>query len=441
MNKYTFKQVTDFEKFNDFSEKNGGSIYQTSYWAGVKSAWRPFFYMGFDGGSPVLCALCLERDVKVGKLWYIPDGFVCDLFNKELVGEFAAFLKGEMKRNGAFAAVCDPVVVEKINREPCDFSAINSMLESGFVLNDDKSFYVVQPNVTIETTLRGLTPEQLLKKCEKGVRHGLNASKDGALVYETYDNATICEHPEKLDDFFDVLTETSDRVSFIQRDKEYYKKIITALNGKALMDVIYCDNVKRREIYNDALAQRDEAAAQLEVLENAEKKDKKKIAAFKKQKEAAECVIARNEKVDAELKEKYGDSIPDKICLSAGITSRFGKQAICLYGGTKNLLRNTLRPTHFLNWTRILKSYELGVEQHDLGRITGDPYDENNHLYGLCRYKQSYNGDVKEFVGDMYLVVDKLRFTLFRKFLPAFKTVKNTVFKKLIKSETVKHAR
>ena len=97
------------------------------------------------------------------------------------------------------------------------------------------------------------------------------------------------------------------------------------------------------------------------------------------------------------------------------------------------MLRNTFRPTHLLNWTRICRSLERGCEIHDMGRITGDAYDENNPLYGLCRYKQSYAGTVTEYCGDLYLINNGLGFFLFTKGLPFAKKVKNTLLKKIIK--------
>ena len=98
MSHYRFSEQTDLDQFNAFSLEHGGSVYQTSCWAEVKSAWKPSFYMGFKDGTPALSALCLERDVRVGKLWYCPDGFVCDLADKALVAEFCAFMKKEMKK-------------------------------------------------------------------------------------------------------------------------------------------------------------------------------------------------------------------------------------------------------------------------------------------------------------------------------------------------------
>ncbi len=438
MNKYKFSVQTDMEKFNEFSEKNGGSIYQTSYWAEVKNAWTPSYYMGYDeNGTAVLSCLCLERNVKVGRLWYCPDGFVCDLSNEELVIEFCDFMKSEMKKHKICAMVCDPLVVEKLDGEKCDTSAVTSMIKGGFEINADKNFYIVQPAITINSPLKDSAPEAFLKKCEKGVRHGLKAAADGLLYVESYNNITLPQHPEKLDEFFSVMTETADRTEFIQRDKNYYKTIIAALNGKAVMDFIYCNQQKRKEYCTELNSKKSDLEDKLAELENADKKNKKEIASVKKELDGINTTLARNEKADKELFEKFGDNVPEKLCLAVGITSRFGKTAICLYGGTRNVLRNTLRPTHFLNWTRIEKSIESGIETHDLGRVTGDPHDESNPLFGLAKYKMSYNGQLTEYVGDMYLISDKFTFMLFRKLLPKVKKIKNTVLKKHIKEQTV----
>ena len=442
MSKYVFREVGDMAEFNKFSEENGGSIYQTSYWTKVKSNWKPTFFMGFEGDTPVLSALCLERDVKMTKLWYCQDGFVCDTYNVELVDEFAKFIKAEMKRRKICVLITDPLVSEIINKERQDISAIDSLLKAGFVRNSEEKRYdyLVQPTVTVQSHLTGYTPETFLSKCEKGVRHGLNGAEDGGLVAENYDAKTLREHPEKMDDFYEVITEVSDRVSFIQREKSYYENIIYSLEGKAVLTLVYIDNLKRSQKYAEAVNRKEELTKKLEDLENVEKKDKKAISAIKKEIEACTVTINRNKRVEKELYESFGDNFSQKIVLSVGITTHFGKTAICLYGGTRNLLRNTLRTTHFLNWVRIEDSFRLGMDYHDLGRITGDPYDENNVLYGLCQYKKSYNGEITEYVGEMYLIANKLKFKLFKDMFPTIIHLKNKFFKSVIKSKTVKNS-
>lgn len=442
MSKYVFREIEDLVAFNKFSEENGGSIYQTSYWAKVKANWKPTFFMGYEGETPVLSALCLERDVKMTKLWYCQDGFVCDTYNEELVEEFAGFIKAEMKKRKICVLITDPLVSEIVNKEPQDISAIDSLFKAGFTRNprEKRYEYLVQPTVTVQSHLTGYTPETFLSKCEKGVRHGLNGAEDGGLIAEHYDAEALRKNPEKMDDFYEVITKVSDRVSFIQREKSYYENIIYDLEGKAVLTLIYIDNLKRIAKYSEAVDRKEELTKKLEDLESAEKKDKKAISSVKKEIDAYTVTITRNERVEKELREKYGNDFPEKICLSVGITTHFGNTAICLYGGTRNLLRNTLRTTHFLNWVRIEDSFRRGLEWHDLGRITGDPYDENNVLYGLRKYKQSYNGEVHEYVGEMYLIADKLKFKFFKDMFPRFVHLKNKFFKGAIKSKTVKNS-
>ena len=84
---------------------------------------------------------------------------------------------------------------------------------------------------------------------------------------------------------------------------------------------------------------------------------------------------------------------------------------------------------------------ESGIEDHDLGRVTGDVFDEANPLHGLAKYKMSYHGQVTEYVGDLYLICDRFRFMLFRKLLPSVKKIKTTLLRNLIKNRTVRRSK
>ena len=409
---YSFEKTENYGFFNSFAEENGGSVYQTSMWADVKNAWKPYYYMGYQDGKAVLSCLCLERNIPVaGKLWYCPDGFVCDYKNSELIKEFSSYLKNEMKKYGIFALACDPLVVKKINGETVEgFSEkISVFSEAGFKVDGVENFYTVQPSTTINVLLtengERISEEKLLKKCEKGVRHGVKLGRDGGIKCESYTIEDLDKNPEIADEFFSVMTETSDRVSFIQRDKSYYVNMLRSLGKYGVMDMLYYD-----------------------------------IKGEKARAESGNMTEKELERFNSAMKELESSGISadtEKVYVACGLTSYFGKASICLYGGTRNVLRNTFRPTHLLNWTRICRSMERGCEIHDMGRITGDAYDESNPLYGLCRYKQSYAGTVTEYCGDIYLINNGFGFFLFTKGLPFAKKIKNTLLKKIIKKRTV----
>ena len=100
---YEFKQVTDGALFDAFVKDNGGTVFQTSAWARVKTAWTPRLFMAFEGEKPILSVLCLERNIKLlGRLWYAAEGFVGD---KNAIGGMVAFLKKKMKEYGVFSAL------------------------------------------------------------------------------------------------------------------------------------------------------------------------------------------------------------------------------------------------------------------------------------------------------------------------------------------------
>ncbi len=412
---YNFEKTENYEVFNSFAEEHGGSVYQTSMWASVKNAWKPYYYMGYEDGKEVLSCLCLERNIPVaGKLWYCPDGFVCDYKNSALIKEFSSFMKSEMKKCGVFALACDPLIVKKINGETVEnFSKdISVFADAGFKVDGVENFYTVQPSTTINILLtegtERISEEKLLKKCEKGVRHGVKLGKEGGIKCETYTIEDIDRNPEIADEFFSVMTETSDRVSFIQREKSYYINMLRSLGKYGVVDMLYYD-----------------------------------IKGEKARAESGEMTEKELERFNSAVKEleSYGISVDsERIYVACGLTSYFGKTSICLYGGTRNVLRNTFRPTHLLNWTRICRSMERGCEVHDMGRITGDAYDESNPLYGLCRYKQSYAGTVTEYCGDIYLINNGFGFFLFTKGLPFAKKMKNTLLKKIIKKRTVERS-
>ena len=412
---YNFEKTENYEVFNSFAEEHGGSVYQTSMWASVKNAWKPYYYMGYKDGKTVLSCLCLERKIPAaGKLWYCPDGFVCDYKNRDLINEFSSFVKSEMKKYGVFAFACDPLIIKKINGETVEnFSEdISVFADAGFKVDGVENFYTVQPSTTINVLLtegsERISEERLLKKCEKGVRNGVKLGRSGGIKCEAYTIEDIDRDPAISDEFFSVMTETSDRVSFIQREKSYYINMLRSLGKYGVIDMLYYD-----------------------------------IKGEKARAESGEMTEKELERFNSAVKEleSYGISADsEKIYVACGLTSYFGSTSICLYGGTRNVLRNTFRPTHLLNWTRICRSMERGCQIHDMGRITGDAYDESNPLYGLCRYKQSYAGTVTEYCGDIYLINNRFGFILFTKGLPFAKKMKNTLLKKIIKRRTVERS-
>ncbi len=429
---YIFKEVTDVRLFDTFVRSNGGTVFQTLAWAKVKTAWKPRGFMGFKDDRPVISILCLERKIKFfGNFWYGAEGFAGDVSNKELIHGLVVFLKKEMAKHGVFGMAIDPYYPVNINGTDIDDERIGILSSAGFKIPSDRNVYSVQPPTDVVVTVWDKDEDELLSSCEKGVRHGYRTGLENGLYAETVSGRDIKQSPEMLDTFFSVMTETADRVEFVHRTKEYYANILESLGMDAELMLVWYDRDKETEKYNSSTERAGEIEEQIVSFDLSEKGAKQKIALLKKELSSLQKYIQTYKKIEAEL--ESADNASRKICLAAGLTSYFGRESVCLYGGTVNLLRNTLRPTHFLNFSRIIESSRRGCSSHSMGRITGDPFDPNNPLYGLVNYKKSYGGDVYVYVGDMRLARGTgLKMYLFTNLFPKIRHFRSTVLRNIL---------
>jgi lipid II:glycine glycyltransferase (peptidoglycan interpeptide bridge formation enzyme) len=212
---------------------------------------------------------------------------------------------------------------------------------------------------------------------------------------------------------------------------EYYANILDSLGMDAELMLVWYDRDKEAVKYDSVVSKAGEIEDQISSLDLSEKSAKQKVALLKKEFSSLQKYIQTYKKIDAELESSGNTS--RKICLAAGLTSYFGRESVCLYGGTVNLLRNTLRPTHFLNVSRILESSNRGCSTQSMGRVTGDPFDPHNPLSGLVSYKKSYGGDVCIYVGDMRLAIGTgLKMYLFTNLFPKIRHFRSTVLRNIL---------
>lgn len=93
--------------------------------------------------------------------------------------------------------------------------------------------------------------------------------------------------------------------------------------------------------------------------------------------------------------------------IAGTIAIRFGRTMKYQYGASSNAHRNAY-PNYLLQWRMIQWGLESGCEVYDFGGISGDLEDQDNHLYGLYRFKRGFNGYVEQFVGEFDYVINPL---------------------------------
>lgn len=445
---FAFKIETDLEKFDSFVRDHKGSYLQCSLWPEVKTAWKPYFYSGFDDETRVLTALVLERSLPVlGKLWYLSCGPVCEdgyAENYEFMGAFSDFLKAEMKKFGAFCVITDPLIPLRIDGEDqAEGVAAHNLLTSiGYELNPDIESYTykhpVQTMIPLKDSEGNMIPaEKILKGCEKGVRYSVRVGTSRGLVAQKYTYDDIAANPKILDSFMEVMGDTSDRNSFLNRDADYCLNLVKTLRDYTDITIVYYDKAIDAKLESERQARKEEVLA---ILPTA---PQKKLRGLQDEID----VIDKNSQSYNQRMEETSDYEADaKIAVAAGLTIRYGGVASCVFGGTRNIVRNNTRSSHYLNYLRMCESVAQGMDYHDLGYVlvqnpeilpngTLGTLEPVENFIGICDFKKSFGAKYFEFIGEYVLVGNKFKYWTYKELMPKAKKARNELVKKLRKKD------
>lgn len=439
---YSFIEEADKKSFDGFVINNGGSYLQCSSWPNVKAAWRSRLFSGFEDGKRVLTCLVMERRIPVvGAVWYISCGPVCNYADEKLHREFARFISDQMENAGAACAVIDPLIPLRINGETTAEgpAAHRLLLSCGYELNTDIESYTYKHPVQYYLHLKDesgspLPIEKIVKKFDKGVRYSIRTAPQRGLIYKTYYNDEIQSSPKIIEDFLGVMRDTSDRNNFVARDAGYCKNLVANFSSSTEITLVYYDRQLDSRLEKDRLEKKEKAVL---ALETAPEKRKNAL------REEILSVDKQTEHYQLRLKEIENFPENELICVAGGLTIRYNGIASCVFGGTKNLLRNNSRSSQYFNYVRIQKSLEDGCDIHDLGYVLvtspetnspGEPLGElrpREDFEGICEFKRSFGADRYDFIGEYILVGSKFRYLIYKNLMPKAKKLKVGLFKLL----------
>lgn len=443
---YRFEVEKDYVAFDEYLIKNNGTYMQSSLWPKAKPAWSSHFYVGYNGNERVFQCLILGRNLPLaGLIWYIPDGFICDYNNKDLISEFTSFIKKEMKKYKVTALLTDPHIPLRINGATQDdgINAHRLLIDSGYQINHNVENYIYKAPVQFYIPLSDAqtgerySADDIIKKCEKGVRYSVRIGDQRGLTSRicTYDE--VKENPSLINDFMQVMGDTSDRNDFLERNADYVLQLMEVFKDYMDLSLVYYDKTEDKKLQDE----RDRQVAQnLKKLETCNEKQKKKLL------NDNEAIQQQTENYDKRFKLASEFTDDDKFCVAAGLTIRYNGIAGCIFGGSRNILRNETRPSHYVNYLRLKKSVESGCNIHDLGYIfveeieppknPTDPLGEfkvREDFVGIRDFKASFNSDFIEFIGEYALVTNKLKFMLYNDFVPKARKLKIKIARKLRK--------
>ncbi|MCM1544162.1 MAG: aminoacyltransferase [Ruminococcus sp.] len=439
---YTFKEETDLQAYDAFIEQNGGQYIQCSRWQKVKTTWKCRYYSGFDGEKRVLAILIMERILPAaGKIWYGSGGAVCDYDNDELLSDFTSFIKEQVKQNGVTAFIMDPPVSLRINGETQERGVLmhKKLVDLGYTLNANLENYTYKQPVQLFIPLKdgetALAPEKILKKCDKGVRYSIRLGTQRGLVAKTFTYEDIKNDPSIMDDFMGVMRDTSERDSFVERNGDYCTKLLREFDGVSDLKLVYYDKELDRKLQAERLEKKADALAQLDgAHEKKARQLNEIITSVDKQTEHFEKRIAEADEFTSE----------SRICVAGGLSIYYAGMGSCLFGGTRNVIRNNTRSSHYLNYLRLCESINRGCNIHDLGYVIvhspelqqdgtlGELVPMDN-FKGIYDFKKSFSADYHEFIGEYVIVGNKMKYFAYASLMPKAKKAKIKAIKLLRK--------
>lgn len=437
---YTFIKETDLDSYDEYLQNNGGQYIQCSRWQKVKTTWKCSFYSGFEGEKRVLGVLVMERDLPAaGKIWYAPAGPVCDLENQALLEEFTLFMKDLVKKNGVTAFIMDPDVPLRVNGEKRQegHELHKRLLSLGYILNPSIENYTYKQPVQLFIPLldengKALEAQKILKKCDKGVRYSIRIGEQRGLVAKTFTSKDVDADPTIMEDFMGVMRDTSERDSFVERNGDYCAKLLREFDTCSDLKLVYYDKELDRKLQNERLEKKAQALAQ---LDGAHEKKARQLQ------EIIDSVDKQTEHFEKRIAEAEEFTKENRICVAGGLSIYYGDMGSCLFGGTRNVIRNETRSSHYLNYLRLCESIKRGCKIHDLGYvIVKTPEIEEDgtlgelvpadNFKGIYDFKKSFSADYYEFIGEYVIVGNKMKYYAYSKLMPKAKKVKISLIKK-----------
>ena len=114
--------------------------------------------------------------------------------------------------------------------------------------------------------------------------------------------------------------------------------------------------------------------------------------------------------------------------ISGVIPIFYGNKTWYLYGASSNEHRN-LMPNYLLQWEMIKMALKRNDDIYDLRGVSG-VVDENHPQYGLYRFKKGFGAEFTEFLGEIYIPFNPLKYSLYKFSEKMFRTIRGLKTKK-----------
>ena len=403
----TFKTITE-EEYTKYWENHPNKAFLSSPKISKlreKNGWKTYFVAEEEKDKIVAAAMLFSHNRKFGvKEFYSPRGFLLDFDSsnsEEIIETFTKDLKKFVSDNKGYVLRIDPYVINKerdidgniVEGGKDNTNIVNKLLSLGYkkVPRELKE----QVGWMFSLDLKDKDEETILKEMKPGTRNTIRKTeKIGIDVREiSYD---------ELDEFYNIMEETSKRKGFSNRKLDYYQEMYNLFHdsGEVKYFITSLDLKKYIEKQKEEIKEKKEkinALSDAKYNEGQKKNLENEIESLNKRIKDAEEIIKETGK--------------EKINLSGSMFMLIKPEVIYLSSGNyEEYLKYNSQ--YLIQWELIKYGIKNGFDKHN---FYGIPEDINTHPkdYGIYEFKRGFNGYVEELIGEYELPI-KPHYYLFK---------------------------
>lgn len=204
-----------------------GHFLQSPQWAEVKSKWDWRGIMIYRKGVLTGAMSLLIRHIPlVGSVLYAPRGPVCNREDPTVLTEFFEAVKKLARDHKAMIFYLDP-------DEPDTNQKLRRTLTSmGFQEKSHDGFGNLQPQYVFRLNIGSITENMLFQSFSQKTRYNIRLARRKGVTVTEYSGAEIIPE-DALTHFAALMEATGQRDGFPVRDREYFRKLLQALNDDA----------------------------------------------------------------------------------------------------------------------------------------------------------------------------------------------------------------
>ncbi len=391
------KELTKKE-FDDFIQSaQNTSLYQTSAYgmAMENQNYRPIYVGLFNGGTIVAGTLILITDRGGFDYGYCPRGFIIDYNDFELVEIWTKELKRFLSKYNLIAIKLCPLIEKSTFNYDKIFDHMKRLDYYHFGYN--YYFEALKPRyeavINLDTSL-----ESLFFNIKKEYRTKIRAAANrGVKIYKGDHEDLIILHNQTRKKYVRDLKYFNDLYLFFGDANSiniYYAKLNTGLYLNSIKNEFEAEEEK-----NDRLNR-----MVLQNMSNNLNLVGKKMDSDKKFSELKTKLIEAT---------NLNSQKPDGSNIASGLVVTHKDEAYLMIDGLDTTYKS-FNGKHLLIWKLIEKYHKLGYKKFNLGGMTR-PDLEGNKFEGLNSFKLAFNAEVKEYMGDLELIINNAKYNLFVK--------------------------